>query len=101
MENFSEQEGILRIGSLSKIGCCKSTAENFLVYIGSISLKNGLILNLVCRSSPCPTSYFAWARNILKKEEGPGYSQAVIAFLCSPREGMQTPRSLTRGWPSE
>ena len=36
----------LRIGPLAKLGCFKSTAENFLVYFVTISLASGPILSL-------------------------------------------------------
>jgi hypothetical protein len=45
MENFREQEGRLRMGSLGKLGRFKSTAENFLVYIASISSASWPILS--------------------------------------------------------
>jgi hypothetical protein len=40
------QEVRLRIGPLAKLGCFKSTAENFLVYFVTISLASGPILSL-------------------------------------------------------
>jgi hypothetical protein len=43
MEN---QEVILRIGPLGKLGHFESTAEIFLVYIASISLASGPILSI-------------------------------------------------------
>ncbi len=36
----------LRIGPLAKLGCFKSTVENFLVFFVTISLASGLILSL-------------------------------------------------------
>ncbi len=40
------QEVILRIGPLGKLGRFESTAEIFLVYIASISLASGPILSI-------------------------------------------------------
>ena len=45
-EKLDYQEVRLRIGPLAKLGCFKSTAENFLVYFVTISLASGPILSL-------------------------------------------------------
>jgi hypothetical protein len=58
----ANQEVILRIGPLAKLGCFKSTAENFLVYIVTVSLASGPILSL--------TSWYAgvlYGRNVYHK----------------------------------
>ncbi len=46
MDNFHEQEGKLMIGPLGKLGRFKSTVENILVNIASISVASGPILSL-------------------------------------------------------
>ncbi len=49
MEKFSQKEGRLRIGPLSKLGRFKSTAKNFPVYFATLSLTSGPILSLLVR----------------------------------------------------